>query len=824
MPPRRETAVLLYDCSREAGKRKTGNRMGIELENLNSEQLKAATHFEGPLLILAGAGSGKTRVLTHRIAWLIEEKDVKPWNICAITFTNKAAGEMRERVNRMVGFGAEAINVSTFHSACVRILRRFIDRIGYGTNFVIYDSDDSKNVMKDVCRSLEIDTKVYKERMFLGRISSAKDELISPEQFLEMAQGDLQEELAGRVYAEYQSRLHRSNALDFDDLIGLTVELFRKAPDVLDYYQERFRYIMVDEYQDTNKAQFVFVSLLAHKYRNLCVVGDDDQSIYRFRGADIGNILNFEQIFPDAEVIRLEQNYRSTQKILDAANAVIANNSARKSKKLWTSNGAGDQLTFRRFHTAREEAVFITEDIARKKRKGICDYRESAVLYRTNAQSRVLEEQLLYENIPYTIIGGVNFYARKEIKDLLAYLKVIDNSKDDLAVKRIINIPKRGIGATSISRIDHYAVSHELSFYEACRTADKIPGIGRGGLKVRAFVDFTEQLKARADGEGPVNILKEVIEKTGYVEELRLEMTDEAADRIANIDELISKAAAYEDAVREAQADSADSQAADLQGFLAEVALVADIDSLEGDSDRVPLMTLHSAKGLEFENVYLAGMDQGIFPTYHAISSEDSSDLEEERRLCYVGITRAKRFLTLTSAQTRLLRGEMMWYKVSDFVDEIPEELLDDNRWTESGASDEGTGGSLGEKFGSLSDNVKAAAGSLSHKLTRAQAMKRKEHEEFSQKPFYLKASQTASSAAGKGKGNVAGLRTGADLRAGAALEYAEGDRVSHVKFGEGTVREIREGGRDKEVTVEFDNFGVKKMFAAFAKLKKLDR
>ena len=531
-----------------------------------------------------------------------------------------------------------------------------------------------------------------------------------------------------------------------------------------------------------------------------------------------------EQIFPDAEVIRLEQNYRSTQKILDAANAVIANNSARKSKKLWTSNGAGDQLTFRRFHTAREEAVFITEDIARKKRKGICDYRESAVLYRTNAQSRVLEEQLLYENIPYTIIGGVNFYARKEIKDLLAYLKVIDNSKDDLAVKRIINIPKRGIGATSISRIDHYAVSHELSFYEACRMADKIPGIGRGGLKVRAFVDFTEQLKARADGEGPVNILKEVIEKTGYVEELRLEMTDEAADRIANIDELISKAAAYEDAVREAQADSADSQAADLQGFLAEVALVADIDSLEGDSDRVPLMTLHSAKGLEFENVYLAGMDQGIFPTYHAISSEDPSDLEEERRLCYVGITRAKRFLTLTSAQTRLLRGEMMWYKVSDFVDEIPEELLDDNRWTESGASDEGTGGSLGEKFGSLSDNVKAAAGSLSHKLTRAQAMKRKEHEEFSQKPFYLKASQTASSAAGKGKGNVAGLRTGADLRAGAALEYAEGDRVSHVKFGEGTVREIREGGRDKEVTVEFDNFGVKKMFAAFAKLKKLDR
>ena len=503
---------------------------------------------------------------------------------------------------------------------------------------------------------------------------------------------------------------------------------------------------------------------------------------------------------------------------------MIANNSARKSKKLWTSNGAGDQLTFRRFHTAREEAVFITEDIARKKRKGICDYRESAVLYRTNAQSRVLEEQLLYENIPYTIIGGVNFYARKEIKDLLAYLKVIDNSKDDLAVKRIINIPKRGIGATSISRIDHYAVSHELSFYEACRMADKIPGIGRGGLKVRAFVVFTEQLKARADGEGPVNILKEVIEKTGYVEELRLEMTDEAADRIANIDELISKAAAYEDAVREAQADSADSQAADLQGFLAEVALVADIDSLEGDSDRVPLMTLHSAKGLEFENVYLAGMDQGIFPTYHAISSEDSSDLEEERRLCYVGITRAKRFLTLTSAQTRLLRGEMMWYKVSDFVDEIPEELLDDNRWTESGASDEDTGGSLGEKFGSLSDNVKAAAGSLSHKLTRAQAMKRKEHEEFSQKPFYLKASQTASSAAGKGKGNVAGLRTGADLRAGAALEYAEGDRVSHVKFGEGTVREIREGGRDKEVTVEFDNFGVKKMFAAFAKLKKLDR
>ncbi len=781
--------------------------MGIELGNLNGPQLKAATHFEGPLLILAGAGSGKTRVLTHRIAWLIEEKDVKPWNICAITFTNKAAGEMRERVNRMVGFGAEAVNVSTFHSACVRILRRFIDRIGYGTNFVIYDSDDSKNVIKDVCKSLEIDTKVYRERMLQGRISRAKDELISPEEFLEMSQGDPQEELIGRVYAAYQSRLGRSNALDFDDLIALTVDLFRRAPDVLDYYQERFRYILVDEYQDTNKAQFVFVSLLAHKYRNLCVVGDDDQSIYRFRGADVGNILNFKEIFPEAEVIRLEQNYRSTQNILDAANAVIANNTARMSKKLWTSNGTGDPVTFRRFHSAREEAVFIIDDIARKKRKGICDYRESAVLYRTNAQSRVLEEQLLYENIPYTIIGGVNFYARKEIKDLLAYLKVIDNSKDDLAVKRIINIPKRGIGATSISRIDHYSVSRAVSFYEACAMADKIPGIGRGGLKVRAFVDFTEQLKAFSAGSGPVKILKEVIEKTGYVDELRLEGTEEAADRIGNIDELISKAAAYEDAVRESQTDPENGQKADLQGFLAEVALVADIDSLEEDSDRVPLMTLHSAKGLEFENVYLAGMDQGIFPSYHAISSEDPSDLEEERRLCYVGITRAKHFLTLTSAQARMLRGEMTWYKVSDFVDEIPQTLLDDNRTGESGASDP-----AGEAGGN---------GSPVHQMTRFQRMKKKEHEEFSQKPFYMKTSSSSRPAAGKGL--PAGIRKGADMAPAAALDYGEGDRVNHVKFGEGTVKEIREGGRDREVTVEFDRFGVKKMFATFAKLKKLD-
>ena len=673
--------------------------------SLNPQQLAAVTAGDGPLLILAGAGSGKTRVVTSRIAWLIAEKQVKPWNICAITFTNKAAGEMRERVNRMVGFGAEAINVATFHSTCVRILRRFIDRIGYDNHFVIYDSDDSKSLLRDICRDQNVNTKVFKERMILSRISAAKDELIYPADYAAWAGNDQESATIAGVYAEYQRRLKNSNALDFDDLIGLTVRLFQADPEVLLYYQERFRYLLVDEYQDTNKAQFVFVSLIAQKYRNLCVVGDDDQSIYRFRGADIGNILNFEKIFNDAKVIRLEQNYRSTQTILDAANAVIANNQGRMRKTLWTQNGQGGKVTLKRFDTAQQEAYYIVDDIARLKRKGSFNYGQCAILYRTNAQSRALEEQLLMENVPYSIIGGVNFYARKEIKDILAYLRTMANGTDDLSVRRIINTPKRGIGETTVLRVADYAASC-ASFMEAASHAAVVPGLGRSASKITEFVRLIEKLRSQSAGKNVADILKMVVKETGYVEELEAERTDEALDRIANIDELISKAAQFDQTAEKFGSvegeDSVQSGAElregqvrtglqALQDFLEQVALVADIDSLADDADRVVLMTLHAA---------------------------------EERRLCYVGITRAKKRLTLTSAKSRMLRGQTEWYRVSRFIDEIPEELLDDNRNRQTAGGQNEIGGN---------DSY--------HMLSKAQAERKREHEEFRAKPFYMRGS-----------------------------------------------------------------------------------
>ena len=566
------------------------------LDALNEPQRQAVMATDGPLLILAGAGSGKTRVLTHRTAYLIEECGVNPYNIMAITFTNKAAGEMRERIDQMVGYGSESIWVCTFHSTCVRILRRYIDRLGFGTNFTIYDSDDKKTLMKDICKRLEIDTKMYKEKMFLSAISSAKDELIDPIEFETRAAGDYVKRKQTQVYREYQQALKQNNALDFDDLIMKTVELFKLDKEVLASYQDRFRYIMVDEYQDTNTAQFELIRLLALKYQNLCVVGDDDQSIYKFRGANIYNILNFEHHFPDATVIKLEQNYRSTQNILDAANAVIANNQGRKEKRLWTDNGAGDKITFEQLDTAAEEADFVARDIARRVRKGEYQYKDCAILYRTNAQSRLFEERFITANIPYKIFGGVNFYARKEVKDLLAYLKTIDNGQDDLAVRRIINIPKRGIGAASINKVALYAQEQEISFYDALCVAEQVPGLGKAAAKIRPFVLFIQSMKAKAKLLSVADLRQEVIETTGYVRELEAEGTDEAEARIENIDELISKAVDYAEG----------EEAPTLNGFLENVALVADIDSFDENSDYVVLMTLHSAKGLEFPNVYLA--------------------------------------------------------------------------------------------------------------------------------------------------------------------------------------------------------------------------
>lgn len=774
------------------GKRRR-NDMSL-LDALNEPQRQAVMATDGPLLILAGAGSGKTRVLTHRTAYLIEECGVNPYNIMAITFTNKAAGEMRERIDQMVGYGSESIWVCTFHSTCVRILRRYIDRLGFGTNFTIYDSDDQKTLMKDICKRLEIDTKMYKEKMFLSAISSAKDELIDPIEFETRAAGDYVKRKQAQVYREYQQALKQNNALDFDDLIMKTVELFKLDKEVLASYQDRFRYIMVDEYQDTNTAQFELIRLLALKYQNLCVVGDDDQSIYKFRGANIYNILNFEHHFPDATVIKLEQNYRSTQNILDAANAVIANNQGRKEKRLWTDNGAGDKITFEQLDTAAEEADFVARDIARRVRKGEYQYKDCAILYRTNAQSRLFEERFITANIPYKIFGGVNFYARKEVKDLLAYLKTIDNGQDDLAVRRIINIPKRGIGAASINKVALYAQEQEISFYDALCVAEQVPGLGKAAAKIRPFVLFIQSMKAKAKLLSVADLLQEVIETTGYVRELEAEGTDEAEARIENIDELISKAVDYAEG----------EEAPTLNGFLENVALVADIDSFDENSDYVVLMTLHSAKGLEFPNVYLAGLEDGLFPSYMSITSDNSqAEIEEERRLAYVGITRAKKNLTITSARVRMVRGQTQYGKVSRFVREIPPELLSGKIY-EPKTKEEPIEQSTFQKARKAFRMVPSYGGSGYGKEV-GEGYGSTFHSSKATKPVYTKVENQRDFGS-----------------AGGALAYQVGDRVRHIKFGDGEVMAIVSGGRDYEVTVDFDKVGTKKMFASFAKLKKI--
>lgn len=736
-------------------------------ETLNEPQREAVFYTDGPLLILAGAGSGKTRVLTHRIAYLIREKSVNPWNILAITFTNKAAGEMRQRVDNLVGFGSESIWVSTFHSACVRILRRYIDRLGYDTRFTIYDTDDQKTLMKEVCRKCGIDTKQFKERMLLSVISSAKNEMVMPEEFELNAGGDFSQLKIAKVYREYEAQLRANNALDFDDLLVKTVQLLDTQPDVLESYQERFRYIMVDEYQDTNTVQFRLIRLLAGKYRNLCVVGDDDQSIYKFRGANIRNILDFEKEYPDARVIRLEQNYRSTGNILNAANHVICNNRGRKEKTLWTENGDGDRIRLGQFDTGYDEADFIASDIRKSVREG-ASYNDNAILYRTNAQSRLFEEKFVAMNIPYKIVGGINFYARREIKDILAYLKTVDNGKDDLAVRRIINVPKRGIGLTTINRVQESAAARGIGFYEALLAPDLIAGIGRSGAKLDSFAALIEYFKGQAERESLTDLLNEIIEKTGYIENLEADDPVDAETRIQNIDELLNKAAAYEE-------DCADKgEPADLSGFLEEVALLADIDSLDEDQDYVVLMTLHSAKGLEFPHVYMAGMEDGLFPSYMTVTGDDPEELEEERRLCYVGITRAEQKLTLTCARCRMVRGETQYNKLSRFVREIPAELLD------TGAGQRPV------------------------------------------KPLFMDRPESKQASVGKGAFSV--LKKGSQLTAErpGKLTYDVGDRVRHVKFGEGTVLEIKDGGRDHEVTVEFDTAGIRKMFAMFAKLVRI--
>ncbi len=766
---------------------------------LNKEQKEAVFHTEGPLLILAGAGSGKTRVLTHRIAYLIEEQHVSPWNILAITFTKKAAGEMRDRVDAQIGAAAGSVWVSTFHSTCARILRRYIDRLGYASSFIIYDSDDQKTLMKHILKRMDIDTKIFKERMFLGRISKAKDELVTPEEFAKRAGGDFAEKRIAQVYAAYQTELKKNNALDYDDLLMKTVELFQKENEVLNQYQERFRYIMIDEYQDTNTAQFELVALLSKKYENLCVVGDDDQSIYRFRGANIGNILNFEKTFPNAKVIRLEQNYRSTQNILEAANVVIKNNTERKTKKLWTDRGAGDNVVFRQFHTAPEEASYVVSEIAGGVRSGRFHYQDNAILYRTNAQSRLFEEQLINQGIPYRLVGGVNFYARKEIKDLLSYLRTIDNGDDDLAVERIINVPKRGIGSTAISRLTAYAQEYQVTFYDAVQRADEIVSLGRSAGKVKAFGAFIEELRDDSGNQTVSEILRNVIEKTGYVRNLEAESTEEAESRIENIDELLSKVVSYEESAGEE---------ATLSGFLEDIALVADIDSLNDSREYVVLMTLHSAKGLEFPNVFMTGMEDGIFPGYRSIISADPTDLEEERRLCYVGITRAEDHLTMTCARSRMINGNYQNNPISRFIREIPEEMLDTFG-----------GGILDveeEPQESFAVYKEARRTSVRGAYDTVPKPFRKDKPAASAFKPYGSDMPTGKAALSRlSKGMPQNVKT-------EGLTYGVGDRVKHIKFGEGTVQAIADMERDYEITVEFDKAGVKKMMAGFAKLKKV--
>ena len=812
--------------------------MNPVLMKLNDRQREAVEHTEGPLLVLAGAGSGKTRVLTHRIAYLIDQ-GVMPWQILAITFTNKAAGEMRERVDAMLGGTGANVFVSTFHSMCVRILRRDIERLGYGRDFTIYDTDDQRTLMKQVIKDLSMDTKMYRERAVLSAISAAKNEMRDWETYRDEAV-DYYERNVARLYEAYEEQLRKNNALDFDDLLLKTVELFKEFPEVLMGWQERFHYIMVDEYQDTNTVQFEIVRMLSAKYRNLCVVGDDDQSIYRFRGANIENILSFERSFPGAKVVKLEQNYRSTKAILRAANEVIRNNQGRKEKSLWTENEEGEKPRFQEYETAGAEA----EAIIREAVNSPYALKDQAVLYRTNAQSRLLEEKCIRMNVPYIIVGGVNFYQRREIKDMLAYLRITANGVDDLACQRIINVPKRGIGQTTVERIRDYAAEHGQSFYDTLRQADRVPGVGPAAVKkIQGFVDIIEGFRRKAmDPELPLKELIEIVrDDTGYAEELKKEDAVEAETRMENIGELINKAASYEETAGRAPGTAAMEGAAAegaagngpgdgrLWGFLEEVSLLSDLDRTNDTDDVLTMMTLHGAKGLEFDKVYLCGMEEGLFPSGAAINADDpEKEIEEERRLCYVGITRARRSLRLSSARERMVQGETRYQRPSRFIEELSEDACDKTllrvrpaTWEDydddydrpipkrgfAGGRQRGDG-----LFNGFSGGKNA----------------------YSDYTDYNSFNTGGAFASGR-LGNFGSLDTGRPARKGRAAlgatgasmekvrpDYGVGDRVSHIKFGEGTVQEIKEGSKDYEVTVEFDDYGVKRMFAGFAKLKKI--
>jgi DNA helicase II / ATP-dependent DNA helicase PcrA len=755
------------------------------LNGLNPEQQRAVKATDGPLLIMAGAGSGKTRVLTHRIGYLIVEKRVNPYNILAITFTNKAAREMRERIAKMMGGTADEVWISTFHSMCVRILRRDIDRIGYNRNFTILDSGDQQSVIKGILKDKNIDPKKFDPRAILGSISSAKNELITPEEYKKTT-GGYYEDVVSDVYEEYQKRLRKNQALDFDDLIMITIQLFQRVPAVLEYYQRKFQYIHVDEYQDTNKAQYLLVKQLANRFRNLCVVGDSDQSIYRWRGADIANILSFEKDYPNAQVILLEQNYRSTKRILMAANKVIEKNFNRKPKNLWTENPEGNKISYYRADSEQGEAQFIVGKIKELTRDGKHKLSDVAILYRTNAQSRVMEEVLLKSNINYSIVGGTKFYDRKEIKDMLAYLRLVSNPDDDISLQRVINVPKRGIGSSSLDKIANFALMHDISLFQALASVDLIglsPKITKAAKEFHALIKNYTQMQ---EFLSVTELVEEILDKTGYREMLQAEKSLEAQSRIENLEELLSVTKNFEET----------SEDKTLVGFLTDLALVADIDSMDDDeekADAVILMTLHSAKGLEFPIVFLIGMEEGVFP--HNRSLMDEAEMEEERRLAYVGITRAEQNLILTNAQMRTLFGRTNMNPASRFIGEIPEDLIEgaEPARRNSPFGSRGSGGS-GSSFGSYSGNTGSSSFGSQRSSIGSQAAPRK--------PVM----RPVSAASG-----------------GDETAWKVGDKAEHGKWGVGTVVSVKGQGEGIELDIAFPSpTGIKRLLAKFAPIKKV--
>ena len=754
--------------------------MDIDRE-LNREQALAVRQTEGPVLILAGAGSGKTRTIVYRMAYLIAEKHVPPGNILALTFTNKAANEMKERIREMAGGAAGSMFVGTFHSACLRILFSHAEKLGYPSRFEIADASDQKNVMKDVYKRLDIDPKSFPEKMSINKISGAKDELMGPDEYRSFAEGDYGLMKVAEIYAEYQKSLKSNGMMDFDDLIMNTVILFREFPEVLEFYRERFKYIMVDEYQDTNSSQFELVRLLSGKYKNLCVVGDDDQSIYRFRGANIYNILNFEKHFPDTYVVRLEENYRSTETILEAANAVIKNNTERKSKALWTRGGKGEKIRFRQLDDPAGEASFIADDIRKKVSEGRNEYGDFAILTRTNIQSKELEDALRIRHIEYEVVKGLRFWDTAVIKDMTSYLMTVDNGENEMRIRRIINVPKRGIGNASIDKISLFARANGMSFYEALSHIDNIPSVpAKAKNAVKEFYGMSERIRSERRNMSFSEMLDSIIDETGYLEYLmsEAESSEKFREQREYIEKLKETLKAYEDETEEP----------DLTDFLRINGLEGNnLDKEGGDEEgsRVLIMTMHNAKGLEFPEVYMAGMEEGLFPGYASINSDDPLAIEEERRLCYVGITRARERLTLTAARKRMVNGETRYAVASRFLKEIPRDLTDMNVTPEKT-----------ERRERIFPSDRESARRIFEERPPA----------FS--PGFRKSSPVT-------------LKKGSDIGK-TKPSYSEGDRVLHFKFGEGTVLSIKDGGRDYEVTVDFDNTGVRKMFAGFAKLKPL--